>query len=122
MSQKLSPGEALERLFEVIRQEALASPTFARRMLDAVSTPVTFTGAEAGDAVDPIILAAKADHTQFMETFVTFKDSDLKKIIKSYSLGTAEDVKTATARGKHKKHGLIDIMWAGAQRKLKERR
>jgi hypothetical protein len=116
-----SPEEALERLFEVIRQEAAASPKFARRMFDAVSAPIVFTGTDAGVAADPIILASKGDHTQFMETFVTFAEADLKKMIKNYSLATAEDVKNA-GKGQHKKHGLIDLMWSGAQRKLKERR
>jgi hypothetical protein len=123
MSDKLSPEEALERLFEVIRQEAAASPKFARRMLDAINAPITFSGSDAGDAADPIILAGRSENVQaYLEKLITFSEPELKKMIKAHGLGTAEDVKNAVrAGGGHRKHKLIELMWTRARRRIDER-
>lgn len=114
-----SPSEALERLFEVIRQEASANPTFARRMLDAVGAPVMFTGNDAAAAADPIVLAARTDYTAFREAFLTFTEAQLKKMLKGFGLATDEQVRNVTSRPR--KDGYIDLLWNGAQRRHGER-
>lgn len=120
--QKLSPGEALNQLFEVIRDEALGNPSFARRMLSAVGYQVVYTGTEAAGAVDPILVAAAHEYPAFREMFSTFSEKDLKAIMASFALATAEDVKSVKAKGRAKKIAFIDLMWDGAQRKIAERR
>lgn len=115
---RMSPTEALDRLFAVIREEASVNPTFARRMLDAVGISVAFNGPEAAAAADPVLVAARHDYAAFREMFSTFAEPDLKKMVTNHGLGTAEDVKRAA---KPKKFGYIDIMWEGARRKIAER-
>ena len=111
----LSPDKALDRLFAVIREEAVANPKFARRLLDAVGVSVMFQGSDAAFAVDPVIAARRCDQAEFREMFSTFSEADLKKLIVNFGLGTAEDVKKITT--KPKKIGYIELLWNGARRK-----
>lgn len=117
--QTVTPAEALTRLFEVIREEALANPNFSRRMLTAVGCPVLFQGGEAVATADPILVAASGDYKVFHETFATFSEKDLKNLITAHGLATAEDLKGV--KGKAKKPGYITLMWDGAQAKLRDR-
>jgi hypothetical protein len=109
------PSEALERIFRVVREEAAANPTFARRLLDAARVPVLFQGPEAANAVDPVLVAARHDYAEFREMFMTFPEADLKKMIAGFGLGTTEDIKKVST--KPKKIGFVEILWAGACRK-----
>lgn len=120
MQQKLAPAEALERIFEVIREEAASNPTFARRMLDAAGVTVVFSGPEASKAADPILLAARGDYAAFRESFLSFAEKDLKAMIKGFGLATDEQVKSV--KSKPKQSGLVELMWEGASRKLQQRR
>lgn len=120
MTKSVSASEALERIFEVIRDEAAANPTFARRMLDAVGVTVVFSGPEAAKVADPIIAAARSDYASFRESFLGFTEKDLKSLIKGFALATEEQVKGI--KTKPKQSGLVDLMWEGANRKLDERR
>ena len=120
MSKSVSPGEALERIFEVIREEAVANPTFARRLLDAADVTVVFSGPDAAKVADPILIAARADYAGFRESFMGFPEKDLKGLIKGFALATDEQIKSV--KTKPKQSGLVDLMWEGAKRKLDERR
>lgn len=120
MSKSVSPGEALERIFEVIREEAAANPTFARRLLDAADVTVVFSGPDAAKVADPILTAARADYAGFRESFMGFTEKDLKGLIKGFALATDEQIKGV--KTKPKQSGLVDLMWEGAKRKLDERR
>ena len=117
-AQSIPPGEALDRLFSVIREEATANPTFARRLLEAAGVPVIFSGEEAALAADPVLIAARNDYASFREMLTTFPDATLKKMVTSFGLGTAEDVRRV--KTSPKKVGYIDLMWEGARRKLAE--
>lgn len=116
---QISPGEALERIFEVIREEAAANPTFARRMLEAAGVTVTFTGPDAAAVADPVVAAARQDYAAFREMFQTFAEADLKKMLKGFALATDEQIKGV--KTKPKKVGFVDLLWDGARRKLAER-
>jgi hypothetical protein len=111
----LTPEEALDKLFTVIREEALASPKFAKRLFDAVGMPVQFQGNDAALTVDPVVAAKRHDHATFREMFSTFSDADLKKMVTNWGLGTAEDVKKVST--KPKKIGYIELLWEGAKRR-----
>jgi hypothetical protein len=114
----VTPAEALDRIFSVIREEALANPTFARRLLDATGISVAFTGGDAAAAADPVLIAARNDYAAFREMMSTFPEAALKKMVTNFGLGTAEDLKRITT--KPRKLGYIDLMWDGARRKLIE--
>jgi len=120
VSKSVSPGEALERIFEIIREEAVANPTFAKRLLDAAGVTVVFSGPDAVKVADPILAAARADYASFRESFIGFTEKDLKNLLKGFALATDEQVKGV--KTKPKQSGLVDLMWEGAKRKLDERR
>lgn len=120
MSKSVSPGEALERIFEIIREEAVANPTFAKRLLDAAGVTVVFSGPDAAKVADPILAAARSDYASFRESFIGFTEKDLKNLLKGFALATEEQVKGV--KTKPKQSGLVDLMWEGAKRKLDERR
>lgn len=116
---QVSPAEALERLFEAIRQEASANPSFARRMLEAAGVSVMFTGSDAAAVADPVVAAARHDYAAFREMFQTFSEADLKKMLKGFALATDEQIKGV--KTKPKKVGFVDLLWDGARRKITER-
>jgi hypothetical protein len=120
MTNPITPGEALERIFEVIREEAASNPKFAHRMLDAAGVTVVFSGPDAAKVADPIVAAARGDYASFRESFIGFPEKDLKGLIKGFALATEEQVKGV--KTKPKQGGLVDLMWEGATRKLEERR
>jgi hypothetical protein len=120
VTHRITPGEALERIFEVIREEAAGNPSFARRMLDAAGVTVVFSGPEAAKVADPILTAARGDYASFRESFMGFTEKDLKGLIKGFALATDEQVKGV--KSKPKQSGLVDLLWEGANRKLSERR
>ena len=118
MTDRVSSNEALEKIFEVIRQEAASNPKFARRMLEAASVTVVFQGTEAAKMVDPLVQASRHEYADFRESFLTFSEKDLKAILKGFALATDEQVKSV--KSKPKQSGLVDLLWEGAKRKLSE--
>ncbi len=120
MTNPITPGEALERIFEVIREEAASNPKFAHRMLLAAGVTVVFSGSDAAKVADPIVAAARGDYASFRESFIGFSEKELKAIIKGFALATDEKIKGV--KTKPKQGGLVDLMWEGANRKLEERR
>lgn len=117
---RLAPEAALDRIFSIIREEAMANPTFARRLLEAAGVTVTFSGPDAVKIADPILVAARGDYASFREAFIGFSEKDLKDLAKNFALATQEQVKGV--KTKPKAAGLVDLLWDGALRKLDERR
>jgi hypothetical protein len=111
----VTPEEALDNLFTVIREEAIANPKFAKRLFDAVRMPVLFQGGDAALTVDPVVAAKRNDQATFREMFSTFSEPDLKKMVTNWGLGTAEDVRKVST--KPKKIGYIELLWDGAKRR-----
>lgn len=120
MRDRLDPSEALDRIFDVIREEAAASPAFARRLLDAAGVTVVFSGPEAAISADPVLAAARGDYAAFRANFLSLPEKELRALIKSFALATEEQVKAV--KGKPKRPELVDLMWDGAKRKLQDRR
>lgn len=122
MPDRLAPSEALERILDVIRQEAAENPSFAKRLAEAgfVETDdVARDGAPSGSSHDPVLAAARGDSAAFRAQFLKLPVAELKAIIKTFRLATESQVKGVT--GKPKQAGLVDLMWDGARRKLAER-
>jgi hypothetical protein len=116
MGEKLpiSPEEALDRLFTLIREQASQDRQFGRRLLEAVGVTVIYRGEDAVDAVDPVLLAADG-RDAFEKALGTFKVAELKALIKSFDLATAANMK-----GKRKKADLIELAWQGAKGKRED--
>lgn len=111
----IDPHQALDNFFQVVRQEAVKNPDFAKRMIEAIGHPVLFRGDQAKYAVDPIIVAKKGIE-EFRTTFLSFSAADLKNMIKEHALATQSDLK-----GKTKPPQLVELMWKGASAKLNDR-
>lgn len=110
----ISPEEALDRLFTLIREQASQDRQFGRRLLEAVGVTVIYRGDDARDAVDPVLLAADG-HEAFEKTLESFKAAEIKTLIKNFDLATAADMK-----GKRKKADLIELAWHGASGKRED--
>ncbi len=115
MSRQIEPVEALERFFEVIRQEATDNPSFAARLLGALGAKVVFRGDAATSSVDPLQVALQG-YDEFRATFLSFPIKDLKALVKDFGLATAADMK-----GKSKAPQIVEVMWTGASAKIKDR-
>jgi hypothetical protein len=110
----ITPEEALDRLFTLIREQASQDRQFGRRLLEAVGVTVIYRGDDAFDAVDPVLLAADGREA-FEKALNTFKVADLRALIKNFDLATASDMK-----GRKKKSELIELMWQGARGKRED--
>ena len=111
----IDAAAALDRLFSVVRQEAQDNPKFAARLLAALDVQVLFRGAEAADSVDPLQVALQGPD-EFRKTFLSFTPAQLKTMIKEFNLATPADL-----RGKSKGPQLVEVMWAGALSKIRDR-
>ena len=107
----LEPVSALDGFFSVVREEAAANPTFARRLHDALGSTVLFQGGDATAAVDPVLMVGQGVEA-FRESFLTFKPAELKKIMKDFGLAVPADFK-----GKTKTPQLVELMWERASLK-----
>lgn len=112
---QIDVGRALDKFFAIVRQEATGNPRFAKELAEALGYEVVFRGTEALPAVDPVLVAKQGEEA-FRATFLTFKVADLKKLIKSFGLGTDADLKTAKTAP-----ALVDVMWAGVKSKIRDR-
>lgn len=115
MSKQIEPVEALERFFAVIRQEASDNPSFAARLLGALGVNVVFRGDAAASGVDPLQVALQG-YDEFRATFLSFPVKDLKALVKDFGLATPADMK-----GKSKAPQIVEVMWAGASAKVRDR-
>lgn len=114
-NKEIDAGQALDRFFAIVREEALSNPRLAARLAEAAGYQVIFRGSEALPAIDPVQVALLGQE-EFRKTFLTFKAADLKKLVKEFNLATATDL-----AGKTKPAQLVDVMWAGAQAKMRDR-
>ncbi|MEZ5901304.1 MAG: hypothetical protein R3D51_17635 [Hyphomicrobiaceae bacterium] len=112
---QIDVGRALDQFFAIVRHEAMGNPRFAKELAEALGYEVVFRGPEALLAVDPVIVAMKGQKA-FRETFLSFKAADLKKLVKSFGLGTDADLKAAKTAPL-----LVDLLWEGANAKMRDR-
>ena len=104
---------ALDKLFQVVREEALANPLFARRLLEVTGLTVQFRADEALAAIDPVLIAGQG-HDEFRKTFLSLKAAEVKKIGKSTGLFTAGEALPAPLPQ------LVDLLWARASERRRD--
>jgi len=107
----IDPAAALDKLFQVVREEALANPRFGRRLLEAVGHPVIYRGEEALSAVDPILVAMRG-YKEFRTTFLSMRAAEIKKIGRVSGLLVGAN-RLPTAVG-----DLVDLLWDRARQRL----
>jgi hypothetical protein len=113
----ISATEALDKFFEVIRQEAEQDLAFEHRLVDALGANIKYVGDDALKVVDPVLLAMRG-HDEFRATFLTFRLKELKDIATTFNIATSKDL--SAVRGQSAIPRLVDIMWEGAWNKLRD--
>lgn len=76
---RVDPIAALDKFYQVVREEATSNPTFGRRLLEAIGYTVIYRGDEAMEAVDPLLVAMKGKE-EFFRTFLSFPDREIERI------------------------------------------
>ena len=110
----VDPAEALDGLFQVIREEALGNPKFARRLLEAVGFHVEFRGKDALAAVDPILVASRGVE-EFRRTFLSMDVKDVKNLGEEFSI-----VEKHELRGIKKIGPLVELLWERASERVRD--
>jgi hypothetical protein len=110
-SKVLGAGEALDRFFQIVREEAANNPRFERRLLEAVGFHVFYRGEEALVAIDPVLVAMKG-REEFRRTFMSMRAADIRKAGKSSDLFRSSE-RLPTSPG-----GLTELLWDRASQRL----
>jgi hypothetical protein len=109
----VDPAEALDGLFQIVREEALSNPKFARRLLEAVGYTVEFRGEEALAAVDPVLVVMRGPE-EFRRTFLSMTAAKLKKIGKDFSLMESHETARKTVAQ------LVELLWERASERRRD--
>ncbi len=123
---KIDATEALDKLFQIVRQEALGNPTFARRLLEAVGYTVEFRGEEALVAVDPVLVAMRG-REEFRRTFVSMPLAGVKVIGQAFNLVESHefDKEVVGKNGKKKKQKksvgeIEELLWERSSERMRD--
>jgi hypothetical protein len=118
---RIDAAEALGALFQVVRDEALSNPKFARRLLEAVGFTVEFRGEEALAAVDPILVAMRG-RGEFRRTFISMKLKDVVKIGKDSNLIESHEFEKMEAGKKKKKNigEIEELLWERSSERMRD--
>jgi hypothetical protein len=107
----IGAGEALDRFFQIVREEAASNPKFERRLLEAVGFDVFYRGEEALATVDPVLVAKKG-RDEFRRTFLSMSAAEIKRIGKSCDLFRTGDRLGSTPGA------LTDLLWDRASQRV----
>lgn len=109
----LDPARALDQLFKLIQQEAIANPAFGRRLLEAVGHTVIYRGEQAVEAVDPVLVGLRG-FEEFRRTFASMKVAEVKKVgLTSGLFAKSEKLPRTQAE-------MIDLLWSRTQQRTRD--
>ena len=110
---QIDAAQALDALFQIVREEALSNPVFARRLLVAVGHEVVFRGEEALAAVDPLLVALSGAE-EFRRTFLSMSMRDLKKIGREFNLFDPPETTRKTVAQ------VVELLWERASERKRD--
>lgn len=113
---RLDPVAYLDRLFDVIREEARQNPKFADRLVKAMGGKVVFADEAKSSVANPYMLAGNATKAHFYSVFASMKPNEIKRVIRDNNLATTLDMRGKSAAQ------LIDMMYERARMKVTERK
>lgn len=90
---RLTATEYLDRMFDVIREEAAANPEFAARLVNATGGEVVFPATLRATLLNPVALAAQGGEASLRAACAEMSVTDLRKVLKDSGLATPIDVK-----------------------------
>lgn len=91
--EKIGAGEYLDRLFEVIREEARGNPQFAARLVRATGGEVSFPERDKEVLLNPVDIAAREGAEGVYDQFASMDVSTLRRVLKAHNLATPVDVR-----------------------------
>ena len=113
---RLDPAAYLDRLFDVIREEARNNPKFADRLVRALGGKVVFQDEAKGDVANPYMLAGNSSKAHFYSVFASMKANEIRKMMRENNLATSLDMRGRSV------DQLIDMMYDRARLKVTERK
>ena len=113
--QTIGASEYLDRLFEVIREEARANPEFAARLIRATGGAVEFPERDKAVLLNPVDIAAREGPEGVTDQYASMDASTLRRVLKEHNLATPVDV-----RGRNKSD-LLDMLSRRAMERVSAR-
>ena len=113
--EEIGAVEYLDRLFDVIREEARANPGFAARLVRATGGEVTFPSSDKAVLLNPLEIAAKTGAQGVLEQFDSLDAATLRRVLKAHNLATPVDVRTRS------KDELLDMLSRRAAERVASR-
>jgi len=111
----MTPTEFLDRIFDVIREEAQANPAFAARLVKAAGGEVSFPARAAVQVLNPIEIASKGGAEAVRRAFEGFEAVELRQLLKEHGLASAIDVRSRSKRD------LLDMLAVRATARMASR-
>ncbi|MEL6568384.1 MAG: hypothetical protein AAFQ22_08205 [Pseudomonadota bacterium] len=111
----MTPTDFLDRLFDVIRDEARANPAFAARLAKAAGAQITFAETEKAVVLNPLEVAAEGGANSVRAAFESLDVVALRALLKEHNLASAIDVRS---RGKA---DLLDMLAVRATARVASR-
>jgi hypothetical protein len=105
----VSAEAALGAFFRAVKDEAMISPAFRARLVDALGVTVLYEGEEQFEGANPIKQAGLWSEDAFIRIWSKATSRQIKDAVKAYQLATPEDMK-----GK-KKLQLVEMLYDRAQ-------
>lgn len=106
---------ALDKFFEIVREEAASNPRFGRRLVEAVGFKVIYRGEEAVEAIDPVLVAMHGLE-EFRRTFMSMKTAEVKKV--GEMCGLLQKAVKGTKQPKLTHGQLVDLLWDRSRQRL----
>ena len=105
----VSAEAALSAFFRAVKDEAMVSPAFRARLIDALGVNVLYEGEEQFEGANPIKQAGLWSEDAFLRIWSKASMKQIRDVLKSYQLATPEDMK-----GK-KRPQLVAMLYDRAQ-------
>ena len=108
---------ALEKFFEIVREEAAVNPQFGKRLIEAVGYKVIYRGDEAKSIVDPVLVAMEGQD-EFRRTFLSMKQKDVEKI--GLDAGLIQKPPKGTKAPRLTLQQLVDLLWDRSKERIED--
>jgi len=111
----MSPTEFLDRIFDVIREEARANPSFAARLVRAAGGEVTFEASDTKRVLNPLEIAASGGPSAVKTAFERLDAVALRQVLKEHNLASGVDTRSRS------KAELLDMLAVRATARVASR-
>lgn len=103
-SPRLTATEYLDRVFDVIREEARDNAAFAARLVKALGGEVVFDTGQTAALLNPLEIAEQGGEVALRTQVANLEAGDVRAILKTHGLATPVDMRAKGA------DALIDML------------